>query len=389
MSEKRKVFFLSSGEYVSDSRIYKQAHSLDKAGYDVMILAVWQKGLERVEKEGGIQIERMYFPILKKFSFPFHKKRLLLPFYTLRAIKRIRAYKPDVIQCERVHTIHIGLICKWLFGAKFVYDSRELAAYWPRMINSRDMTRRMLIGYEKFVSKRAGFVIQTTESRAQRFYLDTKIKATVIMNKPLPPQNGKVIQPLAKAYHQDNKKVVAYVGAIIPGRGIEHVAEAVAELKDVKFLLIGPLKQKGEAIVKNYSKVIEYFNPVDPALITSVLEGVDVGISFMQNICLSYYYSCPTKLWELLVSGVPQLGSDFPEYRKIIRENAIGPVGRLCDPDNPEEIKRELHQMLNNPTELQEYRENALKLRKQCVWETEGRKLVANYGRILNTSAMN
>ncbi|MCH7753859.1 glycosyltransferase, partial [candidate division KSB1 bacterium] len=385
MSEKKKVIFLSTGEYISDSRIYKQAHSLEEAGYDVMILAVWKKGLEPVEKEGGIHIERIYFPILKKLGFPFHKKKLLLPFYTLRAIERIRNYKPDIIQCERVHTIHIGLICKWLFGAKFIYDSRELAAYWPLMINSGDIARRMLIEYEKFVSKRAEFVIQTTESRAEHFYKDTKVKATVIMNKPLPAQNGKVIQPLAKAYHQDNKKVVAYVGAITTGRGIEHVAEAVSEFKDVKFFLLGPLKQKGEAIVKKYSEVIECLDPVDPALTTSVLKGVDVGISLTQNICLSYYYSCPTKLWELLVSGVPQLGSDFPEYRKIIRENEIGPVGRLCDPDNPEEIKRELHQMLNNPNELQEYRENALKLREQCVWETEGIKLVASYTKIFNS----
>ena len=99
MFEKKKVFFLSTGEYVSDSRIYKQAHSLDKAGYDVVILAVWKKGLEQVEKEGGVHIERIYFPILKKLGFPFHKKKLLLPFYTLRAIKRIRTYKPDIIQC--------------------------------------------------------------------------------------------------------------------------------------------------------------------------------------------------------------------------------------------------------------------------------------------------
>ena len=385
MSEKKSVIFLSTGEYINDSRIYKQAHSLEEAGYDVMILAVWKKGLEQIGKEGNIDIERVFFPILKKIGFPFHKKKLLLPFYTLKAIKRIYAFKPDVIQCERVHTIHIGLICKWLFGAKFVYDSRELAAYWPLMIHSRNITRRILIGYEKFVSKRAGFVIQTTESRAEHFYKETKVKATVIMNKSLPPQNGKVVQPMAKVYHLDNKKVVAYVGAITPGRGIEHVAEAVSELKNVKFLLLGPLKQKGEAIVKKYSKVIEYIDPVAPALITSVLKGVDVGISFVQNTCLSYYYSCPSKVFELIVSGVPQLGSNFPEFRRIIRENGVGQVGRLCDPDNPEEIKRELQQMLSNPNELQEYRENALKLREQCVWETEGIKLVADYTKIFNS----
>jgi len=119
-------------------------------------------------------------------------------------------------------------------------------------------------------------------------------------------------------------------------------------------------------------------------LITSVLKGVDVGISFVQNTCLSYYYSCPSKVFELIVSGVPQLGSDFPEFRKIIRENGVGPVGRLCDPDNPEEVKSELRLMLSNPDELAEYRTNAIKLRDKCVWAGEQKKLFANYTRILD-----
>lgn len=382
--KKKKVIFLSLGEYRSDSRVYKQAHCLDQAGYQVLILAVWRKGLEKIEREGCVDIERVYFPVLKKLRFPFYKRKLLLPFYTLKALRRILTYKPGILQCERVHTIHIGLICKWFLGIKFVYDSREMAAYWPMMINAKWITRKLLIAYEKFVSKRAGFVIQTTESRANHFLMETGVNATIIMNKPLPPQNGRLIRPLAEKYHQANQKVVCYVGSIIPGRGIEHVAKAVSGLENVKFVLLGPLKRRGAEVVDKYSDVIECVDPVDPTLITSVLKGVDVGISLMQNICLSYYYSCPTKLWELIVAGVPQLGSDFPEYRKIVTENSIGPVGRLCDPDNPDEIRRELHLMLNSPKKLKEYHNNAIKLREQCVWESEGRKLVASYGRMFN-----
>lgn len=380
----KKVIITTLSDYSSDSRIYKHAFSLSKAGYEVVVLAIWGKDLAIKEKQDNISIERFYFPILKRLGFPFHKRKLLLPFYSLMAIKRIFDHKPDFIQCERVYTIHLGLIYKWFWRKKFVYDSEELAAYWPMMINAKKLTRKLLIAYEKFVSKRAAFVIQTTESRAKQFYKQTGVSAIIIMNKPMLSETNGTVESLAKKYHRDKLKVVGYVGSIMPGRGIENVAEAVADIKRVKLVLLGPIRKGGGSIIKKYNGVIDWIPPVSPESITCALAGIDIGVSLVENTCLSYYYSCPSKVFELIVSGVPQLGSDFPEFRKIIRENGVGPVGRLCDPDNPEEVKSELRLMLSNPDELAEYRTNAIKLRDKCVWAGEQKKLFANYNRILD-----
>ena len=52
--------------------------------------------------------------------------------------------------------------------------------------------------------------------------------------------------------------------------------------------------------------------------------GADVGICGVDNVCLSYYYSLPNKLFEYLHAGVPVLVPEWPEMLRIVKEYGCG-----------------------------------------------------------------
>ena len=49
------------------------------------------------------------------------------------------------------------------------------------------------------------------------------------------------------------------------------------------------------------------------------LRGADLGVAPIENVCLSYYFCSPNKLFEYINAGLPVVASDFPEMRQVIQ----------------------------------------------------------------------
>ena len=177
---------------------------------------------------------------------------------------------------------------------------------------------------------------------------------------------------------------MVYVGSVQPHRGLEELVEATLQMNNVHIFVLGrPNSEWGYKLLRRYNKQISLIGAVRPDEISEALKAFDVGISLIQYSCLSYYFSCPTKVWELIAAGIPQIASDFPEVRKLILGNEVGPVGRVVDPGDVNEIRRNIQEMLSAPQELEIYRTNCLKLRESCSWEVESKNLLCLYHSIV------
>jgi glycosyltransferase involved in cell wall biosynthesis len=68
-----------------------------------------------------------------------------------------------------------------------------------------------------------------------------------------------------------------------------------------------------------------HFHPaIKPSEILSYTCSADVGLSIIENSCLSYYYSLPNKFFEYIAAGVPVIASDFPDMSAIVNEHKVG-----------------------------------------------------------------
>ena len=54
--------------------------------------------------------------------------------------------------------------------------------------------------------------------------------------------------------------------------------------------------------------------------------SADVGLSLIENSCLSYYYCLPNKVFEYAMAGLPVIVSGLYEMRRIVEAYGIGAV---------------------------------------------------------------
>jgi glycosyltransferase involved in cell wall biosynthesis len=108
--------------------------------------------------------------------------------------------------------------------------------------------------------------------------------------------------------------------------------------------------------------------------------SADVGISGVENTCLSYYYALPNKIMEYIHAGIAVLSPDFPEMRKVVLENKCGWVH--------EESTDSIRTQVNNLTkaEIAEKAANSVVARSSLTWESQEHVLIEVIEKVLKTS---
>ncbi len=106
----------------------------------------------------------------------------------------------------------------------------------------------------------------------------------------------------------------------------------------------------------------------------------DLGLVFMQNLCLNYYYALPNRVFDFVQAGLPILGSRFPEIAAIVEnekdENGNPlPVGLCIDDTEPDAIARAVRQIMADPDMVAHWRDNVRHLAPRLTWEADSEKL--------------
>jgi glycosyltransferase involved in cell wall biosynthesis len=87
-------------------------------------------------------------------------------------------------------------------------------------------------------------------------------------------------------------------------------------------------------------------------------------------------YSLPNKVFEYLAAGVPVIGANFPEVRKLVEGNG---VGKCFDPDDPISISETLNFLSNHPDVRNDMRQRIPAVLKSLDAESEWQKIVRLY----------
>ncbi len=369
----KKVISIVLNNFKNDSRVLKENISLQKAGYDVQVLALHEEPLEEKEIIQNIPVHRIKLKTRK-----WSKNKLIQVIKYIEFIfKIIRDYKDaDIYHCNDLNALPIGVIIKKFFNkkAKIVYDAHEYETERAGLYGIEKKIHKII---EKLLIKYADKVITVSNSIAEEYVKLYNIKKpSLILNCPY-YFNEERTDIFRKKFNISQDSIIfLYQGGLTEGRGIDNILDAFAKIegknKIVVFMGYGELENKIKRYADKYKNI--FFQQAVP--ITEVLNyssSADMGLVLIENSCISYKYCMPNKVFEALMSGLPIIAfEDLYEVNKLIMEYRVGIIIK-----NMKDIANKISNI--KVEELLEYKKNIDIIRRIYNWENQEKTLLKLY----------
>lgn len=428
-----KVCMLVMNPVSHDPRVRREAATLVKVGYEVVVIGVQNKESGPEEWLDGCRVVRVPLPrSLRRHLFqhflvwlkvaaprlytvlrdryrrvnprtPADASPASLPLperSTLRAdlrniihvlrlnLKMAREalrQRADVYHAHDLDTLIAGYVAKRWTGKKVVYDFHELyTEQFKEGVKTR-LWRFCYASLERFLVKRTDLRLTVCDSLAewvtQRYGTGGII---TVRNVPAYQEN-----PPGRAAGGRREPVVLYHGGYSRDRGLEQLVESARYLRSgrIVFRGFGELEDRLRELVreKGVDGRVTFAPPVPMLDLVRTAAEADVGVIPYIPYCLNNRFCLPNKIFEYMMAGLAVAGSDLPELRKVI----IGHnVGLVFNPEDPRDIAKVLNEMLGDATRLEGMKRNALlAARTSYNWEVEAQKLAKGYQSLTSSCA--
>ncbi len=323
------------------------------------------------------------------FFRPFRGKAPLYKklFYTIQFYQQIKKFLKNrtvcVIGIRSVSYLRFGAsLCK-TSHAKLVYDIHELETETLGLSKSR---HQFAVKLEKTFLPKASAVIVVNDSIADWYENEYGFRPYVL--KAYPDARWQSVDSDKTKFRSkfgipENDIIFLYQGLLSKGRRVEQlidVFEQAASDRHLVFMGYGELEPLVREAASRCSR-IHFHEAVPPDQLLHYTTSADVGISGVENTCLSYYYALPNKIMEYIHAGIAVLSPDFPEMRKVVLENKCGWVH--------EESTDSIRTQVNNLTkaEIAEKAANSVVARSSLTWESQEHVLIEAYQSAIATSS--
>lgn len=371
-SMKKRVCHLSSVHVATDTRIFYRYCKHLSQNYEVILIAVHPK--EEILQ--GIQI----------IPFRRFKNKLLRVFFTwfLMFYKAIRA-RAELYHLHDPELIPCGLLLR-LMGKKVVLDIHENVAediFDKPWIPAKKLLYACFHFFEKVAVKTMPIILaeRSYEARYKRMGADF---TTVLNYVDLP-----FFQPFSEPVNRKSNRIF-YMGILLESRGLQQIAEALHMLKKqghaIEFDVVGELYSSLEMQLyalpfwEEVSAQIHFHGRMTLEKGYEISRQAAVGMCIIQPMKNSVG-SYPTKMFEYMAIGLPQVTSDFPLYRTIVEGEGSG----ICvDPSDPVAISRAILEIIQNPDMAETMRQKGLRAAHKYPWTEQMNKVFGLYGRLLS-----
>jgi len=343
---------ISLTPFKNESRVIKQTNSLVKYGLfnKIYILALHEEGLAITEHlSPQIEVHRIVLKTrrLSKGLAIQGIKYLELSFRILFFALKIR---PQVVNIHGLPLLPLGSLIKLLSKARLVYDTHELETETDGLTGLRQRLARWA---EKLFIRFADATVVVGNEIRNWYITNYKCKNTAtVLNCPNYVRQERTDLIRNEFNIEKGRKIILYLGGISEGRGVRYLLESFNILTNHNYTLVFIGYGDLENLVSAYSAKNNHIflrKAVRPEEVIQYAASADVGVSIIEDNCLSYTYCLPNKLFEYTMAGIPTIVSDLPEMRKIVEEYNIGVA--ISGKDN-DEFKRALLKLEEMPVEL-------------------------------------
>ncbi|MGE7773623.1 glycosyltransferase [Chitinophaga sp. NPDC101104] len=375
--------------FKNESRILREARSILSLGLanQILIAATWEKGLPESEQITDNIVVNRKKSVFNRFPKGGICDILRYLAFMVQVILRYSGKrKPQIVNSHSLSVLFAGVIFKILYGSRLIYDAHELETERSGVHGYRQKLAKIL---ERSLIRRCDKIIVVCDKIAEWYlqaYPFLKGKITVIRNVPdtitaesIPDANLK-----REFAVPENHLLFVYQGGFFRGRGIETMLSVFEKNTDKHLVFIGYGPYQN--MISEYErrcKNIHVKAAVPPAQLIAYTRTADCGISLIENVSLSYYYSLPNKVFEYAMSGVPLIVSDFPEMSNFVNTYKIG---WAVNPDI-ESLGKLLSDL--DRSALEAVKPNFARVYREINWQIEEKKLLEAYNFDSPTSEVN
>lgn len=370
----KRVIVSVINDLVTDQRVHKSCLTLQKTGFDVLLVG------RKMKKS----------PQMDKRSYQSHRMKLLFekgPFfyaeYNIRLFFFLLFHRCNLLLSNDLDTSLPNYFVSRLKKIPMIYDSHEYFTETPELV-TRPKVQKIWKRIEWFILNRQKEMITVNESIANLFREKYNIKVHVIRNIPF-RLNTKTSLTREELQIPDNKHLIVLQGSgINVQRGAEELVEAMLYLDDCILMVIGggdvlPVLKEMVSELKLEEKV--RFLPRMPyQKMMAHTQLAELGFTLDKNTNLNYRFSLPNKIFDYIQAGIPVVSSHLPEIEKIITEYQIG-----CFVENhtPECIANSVKEAFSNNQLYLQWKNNLNFAAEQLCWENEEKTLLNIYGQFI------
>lgn len=319
-------------KYGAQHRLFKLSEKFNKKGYSSIVISSSTNHLadlpqqKQLFKKENIGSTPAIFIKGIRFESSISRRRVLSWFifewrffwFILSAYKKYTS-KPDVILVSSLSLLTIlnGIIAKWLFGAKLIFEVRDI---WPMSAvlvagySEKHPFVRMLRWVEKLGYQKADVITSPLENLKEHIEnsISQPFSFVYIPHGYDPDPNA--AEPLDEAFIQKyiprSKFKIAYIGNIVSAYDLETMLACAKSLDkkntDIHFLVLGNGNHKEQLMsdAANLSN-ITFIPRIPKAQVPSFLAECDLMTNYLLPKPLFKYGVSPQKLIDYMLAGKP------------------------------------------------------------------------------------
>jgi glycosyltransferase involved in cell wall biosynthesis len=298
-------------------------------------------------------------------------------------------FRPEVIHAHDLSALPVALLAGAHVAARVIYDAHELETHRNGLT---PLDQRLTSLIERRHIAQAAKVITVCESIATHLEREYGIpRPAVIMNAPDPAAPGHVERTLRDVVGLASSVPLAvYVGKVTFGRGLEQLVQAMPHMAAFHVAMLGPRVERiADGLIDLARELgvadrLHLVNSVPPAEVVPFIATADLGVVPIQDVCLSYRYCMPNKLFEMAFAGIPVCVSNLPEMREFVEREHVGVV---MDERDPQDIARVMQALYERRDEYVARGENLERMKARYAWSNQAEQLRRCYQELIGFPA--
>jgi glycosyltransferase involved in cell wall biosynthesis len=293
--------------------------------------------------------------------------------------------KPDVVHCNDLDTLLVGILAKRKYGCRVIYDAHE---FWPVSDSlCRWIDTTFFAAVERLLIRKADAVVTVNPLLAEEIRRAYRLRQVFSVPNVEPWIESRPALDTAweMAALADGRVKFLFQGRFTLARGIEELIRGWAHVDAGKAALFlrGPdnmWRQQATALAAQLGvlgKSVYFLESVTEDQLVPAAAEADVGLIPYLPRALNERLSCPNKLSQYLHAGLMVVANDLPYVRSVIDEAGAG----ICyDSTNLVTLVDVVHQVADNPEFLRRCQQNACRFaRERFNWQNYGKTFLDLY----------